>query len=71
MTGQTQRHELSLTRIIDAPREKIFRCWTEVELLKQWFAPLPWTTSAAALDVRAGGSNSITMPQPRGGGLSE
>ncbi|NRP86349.1 hypothetical protein GFPCMMHI_02253 [Ensifer adhaerens] len=66
MTGQTQRHELSLTRIIDAPREKIFRCWTEAELLKQWFAPLPWTTSAAALDVRAGGSNSITMRSPEG-----
>jgi uncharacterized protein YndB with AHSA1/START domain len=66
MTGQTQRHELSLTRIIDAPREKIFRCWTEAELLKQWFAPLPWTTSAAALDVRAGGSSSITMRSPEG-----
>ncbi|MGZ9718797.1 SRPBCC family protein [Rhizobium miluonense] len=66
MTEQTQRRELSFSRVIDAPREKIFRCWTEEELLKQWFAPLPWTVSAAKIDVRAGGSSSITMRSPEG-----
>jgi uncharacterized protein YndB with AHSA1/START domain len=66
MTEQTARHELSLTRIIDAPREKLYRCWTEADLLKQWFAPLPWTTSAAELDVRAGGTSSVTMHSPEG-----
>ncbi len=66
MTEKSQRHELSLTRIIDAPRAKIFRCWTETELLKQWFAPLPWTISAASIDLRAGGSSSITMRSPEG-----
>ncbi len=34
-------HELVLTRLIDAPPEKLYRCWTEADLLKQWFAPLP------------------------------
>ena len=29
--------ELVLTRIIDAPREKIFKAWTDPERLKQWF----------------------------------
>jgi uncharacterized protein YndB with AHSA1/START domain len=33
--------ELVLTRIIDAPREKVFKAWTNPELLKQWFAPAP------------------------------
>ncbi|MCA0305290.1 MAG: polyketide cyclase, partial [Proteobacteria bacterium] len=28
-------HELVLTRLIDAPPEKVYRCWTEPELLKQ------------------------------------
>jgi hypothetical protein len=32
------RNELVLTRLIDAPREKLFRCWTEPALLKRWFA---------------------------------
>jgi uncharacterized protein YndB with AHSA1/START domain len=31
--------ELVLARIIDAPREKVFRAWTDPALLKQWFAP--------------------------------
>ena len=39
--------ELVLTRIIPAPREKLYRAWTEPELLKQWFAPAPWTTTQA------------------------
>ena len=58
--------ELVLTRLIDAPRESLYRCWTEPELLKQWFAPLPYTTPAAELDVRPGGSSLITMRGPDG-----
>lgn len=58
--------ELILTRLIDAPREAVYRCWTEVELLKQWFAPKPWTTPEATLDVRAGGASHIVMQSPEG-----
>ena len=58
--------ELVLTRIIDAPREKLFRAWTDPELLKQWFAPLPYTTPHAELDVRPGGSSLIVMRGPDG-----
>lgn len=62
----TSDRELVLTRIIDAPREKVFRAWTEPELLKQWFAPLPWTTPVAETDVRPGGSSLIVMRSPDG-----
>jgi uncharacterized protein YndB with AHSA1/START domain len=48
-SSPTLDRELVLTRIIDAPCEKVFRAWTEPELLKQWFAPLPWTTPVAEL----------------------
>jgi uncharacterized protein YndB with AHSA1/START domain len=58
--------ELSLSRIIDAPRDKVFKAWTDPELLKQWFAPLPWTTPHAELDVRPGGANLIVMKGPQG-----
>ncbi|MES2536256.1 MAG: SRPBCC family protein [Pseudomonadota bacterium] len=61
---QTLNRDLVLTRIIDAPREKVFRAWTEPELLKQWFAPTPWTTPKAELDVRPGGANLIVMRGP-------
>lgn len=58
--------ELTLVRVIDAPREKLYRAWTEPELLKQWFTPRPWTVSLAQTDVRAGGSNLIVMRSPDG-----
>lgn len=58
--------ELVLTRLIDAPREALYRAWTEPELLKQWFAPLPWTVTRAELDVRPGGSNMFVMRSPEG-----
>jgi uncharacterized protein YndB with AHSA1/START domain len=58
--------ELVLTRLIDAPREKLFRAWTDPALLRQWFAPLPWTTPVAELDVRPGGANLIVMRGPDG-----
>lgn len=62
----TSDRELVLTRLIDAPREKVFRAWTDPELLKQWFAPRPYTTPVAELDVRPGGACLIVMRSPDG-----
>ena len=58
-----------MTRLIDAPRDTLFRAWTDAELLKQWFAPLPYTTPVAELDVRPGGANTIVMRGPDGNDL--
>ncbi len=57
------------TRIINAPRAKVYNAWTDPELLKQWFAPLPYTTPIAELDVRPGGANLIVMRDPQGNDL--
>ncbi len=58
--------ELVLTRLIAAPRANVFRAWTEPALLKQWFAPRPYSTPVAELDVRPGGSNLVVMRTPDG-----
>lgn len=58
--------ELVIARIIDAPREKVFRAWTDPKLMPQWFAPLPWTTPFAETDVRPGGASLIVMRDPEG-----
>lgn len=60
------KHELVLTRLIDVPREKLFRCWSEPELMKQWFAPLPYTIQHAEVDLRPGGGSTIVMRSPEG-----
>jgi uncharacterized protein YndB with AHSA1/START domain len=62
----TAERELVLMRLIGAPCEALYRCWTEPELLKQWFAPAPLTTPVAELDVRPGGGNLIVMRMPDG-----
>lgn len=58
--------ELVLTRIINAPRERVYEAWTKPELMKQWFAPKPWTTPVVETDVRPGGSSLIVMRGPDG-----
>jgi uncharacterized protein YndB with AHSA1/START domain len=63
---KTSDRELVLTRIIDAPPEMVFRAWTDPELLKQWFAPRPYTTPVAEIDVRPGGASLIVMRDPKG-----
>jgi uncharacterized protein YndB with AHSA1/START domain len=65
-TPSFEDRELVLTRLIDVPAENLFRAWTEPELLKKWFAPLPYTTPVAELDVRTGGANFIVMRAPDG-----
>ncbi|HVK42452.1 MAG TPA: SRPBCC family protein [Phenylobacterium sp.] len=65
-TPPANDRELVLTRIIDVPREKLYRAWTEPELLKQWFAPKPFTVPVAEVDVRPGGSSLIVMRDAEG-----
>jgi uncharacterized protein YndB with AHSA1/START domain len=65
-TSTAADRELVITRLIDAPPAKLFQAWTEPALLVQWFAPLPWTTARAEIDLRAGGRNLIVMRSPDG-----
>ena len=58
--------ELVLTRVVDAPRERLFEGWTNPKLLPQWFAPAPLTTTLHELDVRPGGAFRATMRDPSG-----
>lgn len=64
-TTITER-DLVINRIINATPANVYRCWTEPELIKLWFAPQPYTTPKAELDVRAGGASLIVMRSPEG-----
>lgn len=58
--------ELMITRIIDAPRERLFQAWADPKLLAQWFAPAPLTTTVIELDARPGGVFKAVMRDPGG-----
>ncbi len=48
-------HDLVLERHLPAPPEAVYRCWTEAELLKRFFAPEPGITAEADIEPFAGG----------------
>jgi len=62
----TTDRDLVITRDIAASPDKLYRCWTEPALIRQWFAPRPWTVTHAETDVRAGGASLVVMAGPDG-----
>ncbi len=57
---------LRIERVLQAPRAAIWRCWTEPDLLKQWFCPQPWRVTRAEIDLRPGGRFFAMMEGPEG-----
>lgn len=57
---------LAFTRKLPLKPDFVYRCYTEAELLKQWFCPSPWKVTEATLDPRAGGAFFTTMEGPNG-----
>ena len=58
--------DLVLERYVDVPSRLVWRAWTEPEHLKRWFAPKPWTTPEAEIDLRPGGAFRTVMRSPEG-----
>lgn len=58
--------DLELVREIDAPRELVWKAWTDPEHLKQWWAPQPFKTTECVMDLRPGGRFYTRMQGPDG-----
>ncbi|HEY4329261.1 MAG TPA: SRPBCC domain-containing protein [Phycisphaerae bacterium] len=58
--------EITLTRIFDAPRELVYKAWTDPLQLPRWFGPKTFTIPTCQLDPRVGGSLRIVMRSPQG-----
>lgn len=58
--------DLVLTRLFDAPRDLVFKAWTDEKLLTQWWGPQGFTTPVAELDVRPGGTMNVIMEDTAG-----
>ena len=59
-------YDLVLERTLNAPRDLVWRAWTDAALLKQWFAPKPYEISELELDLRPGGIFRLRMVGPDG-----
>ena len=61
--------KLVFTRIVDAPRDKVFAAWTDPVQLRQWLTPTPWTVTVVQADPRPGAASMLLMSEPEAGEL--
>lgn len=54
------------SRVFDAPREIVFRAWTDPVRIVAWWGPNGFTTTSHEMDVRPGGVWRFTMHGPDG-----
>lgn len=58
--------ELTMVRVFDAPRERVFRVWTDPRYVARWWGVAGCTLPVCELDVRLGGAWRIDMRVPSG-----
>jgi uncharacterized protein YndB with AHSA1/START domain len=62
----TDRRDLVVTRVFDAPLREVWRAWTDPESVKRWWGPQGFTAPVARMDVREGGTSLVSMRSPEG-----
>lgn len=65
-TTESASREVVITRVFDAPRELVFKAWTEAEHIARWWGPEGFTVPSCQSDPRPGGSLKIVMRGPDG-----
>ncbi|WP_432561412.1 SRPBCC family protein [Kineococcus sp. SYSU DK003] len=65
MSTQTDR-EITITRVIDAPPERVFEAFTQVRHLSRWWGPEGFTTTTRSFEFRVGGEWEFVMHGPDG-----
>jgi uncharacterized protein YndB with AHSA1/START domain len=66
MTTPTTDQEFVITHIADAPRERVWKAFTEREQLMRWFGPKNFVMPRADLDLRPGGTFHYGLRSPDG-----
>jgi uncharacterized protein YndB with AHSA1/START domain len=62
---QTAEHQITITRVFDAPRELVFNAWTDPDQVAKWFGPAGFDTprDTVEIDLRVGGRFNLRMVQ--------
>lgn len=58
--------QLHVSRAFDAPVAKVWKAWTQADILDKWWAPKPWRAETKSLDFRPGGNWHYSMVGPNG-----
>ena len=65
-TERKSDRELVVTRTFNAPRNIVFRAWSDAEIFKRWWVPksVPTTMLSCEMDVRTGGTYKLVFSHP-------
>ncbi len=63
---KTCEDEIVIVRLFDAPRELVWRAWTDPEFVMRWWGPKNFTSPSCKIDLRVGGSYLYCMRSPDG-----
>ncbi|MEZ4672143.1 MAG: SRPBCC domain-containing protein [Anaerolineae bacterium] len=66
MTNAHDDYSLVVERVFAAPRERVFKAWTEASALQRWFRPLGCAVTVTRLELRVGGEYQFTLHHPDG-----
>jgi len=66
MTARSDIPEVIITRVFDAPRQLVWRAWTDANHLARWWGPKDFTAPSIKLDLRVGGRYHWCMRAPDG-----
>jgi uncharacterized protein YndB with AHSA1/START domain len=62
----TEERQLVVERMFEAPRARVWRAYSDPEILKQWWGPKGWTLPVCKVDFRPGGVWHYCMRSPDG-----
>jgi uncharacterized protein YndB with AHSA1/START domain len=66
MAAERGRQEIFLTRVFDAPRELVWKAWTDPQHFKSWWGPADYTCPFCEIDLRVGGTYLTCMRSSSG-----
>ncbi len=64
--AKEKNEDIIITRMFDAPREIVWKAWTDPELTKRWWGPKNFTAPVIRIDLRVGGKYLNCMRGPDG-----
>ncbi len=66
MVTTSKQKDIHITRIFNAPREKVWKAWTDPKLVQKWWGPKDFTSPKCTVDFRVGGKYLYCMRGPAG-----
>ena len=65
MSTEPKQRDVVVTRVFDAPVERVWKAWSDSEQVMRWWGPTGFTSPSAKMDFREGGTSLVCMRAPK------